>query len=88
MPIRLLSLISRTQSLQYDLPQIFSIIVLAGDECVQPARQTVNWGIVRGVFIVWEDLYGSKSVPCQLNVGKEASGYLGSFGLLVGQAGC
>ncbi len=47
--------VSATQRLQNDLPQVFSIVILARDESVQSACQTIDGGVVRRIIFIRED---------------------------------
>jgi hypothetical protein len=49
------SFVSPTQGLKNNLSQVFCIVVLARDKGVQPARQTIDGRVVRGVIFVGKD---------------------------------
>jgi hypothetical protein len=55
MPICSFALISSTQCLQNDLPQVLCIVVFARDERIQAASQPINGRLVGGVIFVWEN---------------------------------
>lgn len=55
MSICAFALVSPTQGLQNDLPQVFSIVILARDESVQSACQTIDGRVVRRIIFIRED---------------------------------
>jgi len=57
MSIRQLSLDAGTQSFQYNVSQISSIVIVACNESFQATRKTVDGIIVDRIVIVGKDLY-------------------------------
>lgn len=67
MAICAFSFIASTQCFQYDLSQMFGVIVLARNKCVQTACQAIDWRFVGGIIFIRKD-YVESSI--QLLCGK------------------
>lgn len=53
--VRRLSLVAGTQSIKRYVSEVFRIVIIAGDERLQTARQAVYWRIEGGVVLIGKD---------------------------------
>lgn len=65
--VRRLSLVASTQSIKRYVSEVFRIVIIAGDEGLQTARQPVYWRIEGGVVLIGKD---NVEISIQLGCGQ------------------